>query len=175
MDNQIISSGAYWHSSLSNYSTCHFSVKVHPDHQNGPFAGQMQAYLLSRIEEIDPAVIVSEAKEDETYLTNLPEVADFELKMRFPRSQLDCLDFEVTQYEFLNEQLVLQGIEFVTLTDVMGRDPDWKLNVWKMFSIIESDVPNPVPSETTPFETYAEYYEDYYFRPDSWPLHWRPI
>ena len=95
--------------------------------------------------------------------------------MRFPRSQLDCLDFEATQYESLNEQLVLQGIEFVTLTDVMGRDPDWNLNVWKMFSIIKLDVPNPVPSETTPFETYAEYYEGGISDLILGPLHWIPI
>jgi len=36
-----------------------------------------------------------------------------------------------------------------------------------MFAIIESDVPNPDPSESTPFVTYAEYYDDEYFRPDS--------
>jgi len=126
MDNQFISSGSYWHSLTLSDGPYQFSVKVHPDYQNGHIPGQMQDFLLSQIEEADPALIVSEAKEDEIYLTKLLEDANFNLKMRFPRSQLDCLVFNAAKYDSLNELLDRQGLEFVTLTEVMGRDPDWQ-------------------------------------------------
>jgi GNAT superfamily N-acetyltransferase len=170
LDNQLIASGVCWHSSLSANEPFHFSFHVHPDYQNGSVPGQMQGYLLSRIERSQPAAIVSEAKENELYRTRLLEDSNFELKMRLPRSQLDVIRFDTAAYNDLMAQLVHQGFEFITLTDALKRDSNWQKNVWQMFTIIELDVPTPDPVQTTPFEEYARYYEGELFRPDSWAI-----
>jgi RimJ/RimL family protein N-acetyltransferase len=145
-------------------------MSVHPDLQNGCQPDQIHSYLLSKIEEKKPAVIISEAKENERYRIRLLEDSKFKLKMRFPRSQLNVTDFDTSAYDDLGSGLALQGIEFVTLTDVMKIDPNWQRNVWQMFAIIEGDVPSPEPVETTPFEDYAKYYEGNLFRPKSWAI-----
>ena len=170
IDNQIVAHGAYWHSSSSTDEPYQFSVFVHPDYQNGRVSSLMQNYLLSRIEENQPTVIVSEPIENERYLTQLLEDSNFELKMRFPRSQLNVKTFDATDYDDLRIQLLYQGIEFITLSDVIKMDSNWQRNVWRMFTIIDQDVPYPDPQESIPFEAYAKYYEGDLFRPDSWAI-----
>lgn len=169
-NDQIVASGAYWYPSNDVTGKFQFSMYVHPDLQNSHQPGQIHGYLLSKIEEKKPAVIISEAKENEKYRIRLLEDSKFELKMRFPRSQLNITDFDTSVYDDLGSELTLQGIEFVTLTDVMENDPNWQRNVWQMFAIIEGDVPSPEPVETTPFEDYANYYEGKLFRPKSWTI-----
>jgi GNAT superfamily N-acetyltransferase len=105
VDNQIVAHGAYWHSFLAADEPYQFSLFVHPDYQNGRLPGLMQTYLLSKIAEQQPAVIASEAKEDEKYRTHLLEAANFKLKMRFSRSQLQVEMFDVTVYDDLIAQL----------------------------------------------------------------------
>ena len=170
VDNQIVAHGAYWHASNEADEPHQFSLFVRPDYQNGRLPGLMQTYLLSKIAEQQPAVIASEAKEDERYRMDLLEVDNFKLKMRFPRSQLQVELFDVTVYDDLMAQLGQQGIEFVTLTDVMQRDSNWQRHIWRMFTIIDQDVPYPDPQESVSFETYATYYEGEWFRPDSWAI-----
>jgi mycothiol synthase len=169
-DNQIVAHGAYWHSSVAADEPHQFSLFVHPDYQNGRLPGLMQTYLLSKIAEQQPAVIASEAKEDEKYRTHLLEAANFKLKMRFPRSQLNVALFDGIVYDNLIAQLGQQGIAFITLTDVMQRDSNWQRHIWRLFTIIDQDVPYPDSQESVPFETYAKYYEGELFRPDSWAI-----
>jgi hypothetical protein len=170
LNDQIVASGAYWYPSNDIHGKFQFSMSVHPDLQKSHFPGQIHRYLLSKIEDSYPAVIVSEAKENERYLIRLLEDSKFELKMRFPRSQLNVPDFDTSAYDDLVSGKTIRGIEFVTLTDVMKTDPNWQKNVWRMFTIIEADVPSPEPVRTTPFEEYAKYYEGDLFRPKSWTI-----
>ena len=170
LENQIVASGVYWHSLLATEDPYHFAFSVHPDYQASAGPGQMQNYLLASIEQAQATAIVCQLKEDEQYRTRLLVDAQFELKMRFPRSRLDVAILDTNAYHDQMTLFVEQGIQFVTLTDVMNTDPDWQRNVWRMFTIIEQDVPSPEPVQTTPFEEYAEYYTDDWFRPDSWTI-----
>lgn len=167
---EIVASGVYWRSLLSDKTTLHFTFSVHPDHQDSSVPEHMHRYLLASIELEHPTAIVSRLKEDERYRTRLLEASKFELKMRFPRSRLDVAKLEPGAYDSLTAQLLNKGIEFITLSDAMTSDPDWQRNIWRLFTVIEQDVPTPEPAQTTPFEQYAEYYTGEWFRPDSWAL-----
>lgn len=181
--NQVIASAAYWNSNESlgseslgsesseDESSYRFTMLVHPDYQDGNTPSLMHNYLLSKIEEASSGkttVIISEPKEDEVYLTQLLENSDFELKMRFPRSILNVNSFDTTPYDDLKTKLASQGIEFITLSDVIKIDSNWQENIWRLFTIIDQDVPYPDPQESVSFEDYSQYYKDELFRPDSW-------
>jgi GNAT superfamily N-acetyltransferase len=167
---EIVASGLYWQSSHSADKSHHFGFSVHPAYQAGRIPAQMHDYLVGRIEQDQPVAIVSQTKEDDRYRTQLLEAANFELKMRFPRSQLDVTLVGAAAYDHLLPQLAQQGIQFTTLTSVMANDPAWQRNIWQLFTIIEQDIPTPEPVEITPFEKYAEYYSGEWFRPDSWAI-----
>ncbi len=169
VDNQIVAHGAYWHP-FSSDEPSQFSLFVHPDHQNGEVPSLMHKHLIAKLSEAKPDVIVSEPTEDEAYRTQLLKDDGFELKMRFPRSQLDLKRVDATPNESADVHLKGQHIEIVTLTDVMQRDPNWKRHVWRMFTIIDQDVPYPDPQKSVPFEQYAKYYEGELFRPNLWTI-----
>lgn len=165
---QIIAHGVYWHAKNSDKESPQFSLFVHPDHQNSNIPRQMQNYLIAKIETMQPNTIVSEPKENEVYRTQLLEEDKFELAMRFPRSQLNTQTFDPTMYTSLIAKLKNEGIQFITLTNVIEQDEHWQRHIWQLFNIINQDVPYPDPQEGTPFEEYAEYYKGESFRPDSW-------
>ncbi|MGB1251755.1 MAG: hypothetical protein ACPG8W_14145 [Candidatus Promineifilaceae bacterium] len=171
IDNQVIAFGSYWYSP-SDDEPHQFSLHVQPDFQNGTVPSQLHRYLLSKIEETQPRAIVSEPKENEEYRIQLLEADNFQLKMRFPRSEQSVNKLDLTKYDELIAQLEAQGIEFITLTKAMNRDAEWQTNVWRMFTIIDQDVPYPDPQKSVPFETYRTYYEGDSFRPDSWAIAW---
>ncbi len=169
--NQIVASGVYWHSAVAADQPYYFNFSVHPAYQESDIPQQMHTYLLASIEQAQPIAIVCQAKEDERYRTRLLEAAQFERKMRFPRSHLDVTQVNTQTYARQMAQLADQGIDFITLTDAMKADANWQRNVWRLFTIIEQDVPSPEALEVTPFEQYAEYYYTVdWFLPDSWTI-----
>ena len=170
VEDRVIAHGVYWHSNSANSEPHQFSLFVHPDFQESDVPSQLQTYLLSKIEAMQPTAIASEPKEDERYRVKLLEEANFELTMRFPRSQLDVNKFDTAVYEHLFTNLKQKGIECVTLTEVIRQDEDWQKHIWQLFNIINQDVPYLDPNQGTPFVEYAKYYEGENFRPDSWAI-----
>lgn len=170
INQHIIAKGSYWFSKTSADEPVQFDYSVHPDFQEGPIPSQMHNYLLSELDVSKAEAIVSEAKENETYRTRLLEESKFELKLRFPRSQLDVSSLEPGKFLDLMSGFEQQEIEYTKLTNVMEMDPNWQRNVWGMFTVIEGDVPAPESPEITPFEEYANNYEGESFRPDSWTI-----
>jgi len=147
-----------------------FSMHIHPDFQDSETPAQVQTFLLNQMLSRHPKRYGSQPREDQSYRVRLLEADGFELKMRFPRSQLDIAAFDAGKHAHIFQQMDVQGIELVTLADVMQSDPDWKYNVWRLFTHIEVDIPSPYPVEETHFEEYARYYEGDFFRPDSWSI-----
>jgi GNAT superfamily N-acetyltransferase len=167
-DENVVAAGTYWHSPRSNPGLYGFSIMVHPDHQQGPAPSLMHDYLLAQLITYHPQTIASTVREDASYHIRLLEKDGFRLTQRNPRSQLDVTTLKIDSYTGLFEQLDRQAIRFVTLTQVMDNDPDWRVNVWRMFSQIEADIPTPWPENPMSYEEYASYYEGEDFRPDSW-------
>jgi GNAT superfamily N-acetyltransferase len=169
VDDGIAGSGLYFRSE-DDEDTLLFSMHVHPDFQESQVPAEIQNYLLAQMKSHEPQKIAAQPKEDQMYRIRLLEEADFELKMRFPRSQLDVNEFDYSRYVDIMNRLKAQGIELVTLTDVMTSDLDWQHNVWRLFNKVSVDIPAPQLVEETPFEEYATYYEGEFFRPDSWAI-----
>lgn len=164
-----VAHGAYsreWGDEENGYR---FSLFALPEWQNGRVPAQLQAHLLNELKGHNPTKIISEPTEDETYRTKLLEEAGFELKMRFPRSQLRVAQFNTADYNHFVHQFANQNIRLTTLADVMETDPNWQRNVWRLFTIIDQDVPYPDPQKSISFEDYARYYEED-FLPESWAL-----
>ncbi len=167
---EVVASGLYWQSTQASTEPYHFSLSVHPAYQASDLPAQLHQYLLDCIAQAHPTAIVSQAKEDDHYRTRLLEASDFVLKMRFPRSRLDVTGVDPAAYADRRAQLAAEGIDFVTLADVMQADPNWQRHIWQLFTIIEQDVPAPEGVTTTSFEEYAEYYTADWFLPASWTI-----
>lgn len=168
INGQVVARGDHWREPDSKQH--HFAVYVVPDWQETAVPTQMHRYLLAEIGKLQPAKIVSEPPENETFCTKLLEADGFELLMRFPRSSLDVRQVQLADYADVLATVQRQGIRFVTLTDVMRADPHWQHNIWQLFTQIEQDIPMPHPEPPTPFEEYANYYQGDDFRPDSWAI-----
>ena len=168
LNGEIVARGDYWHEPDSRKH--HFALYVVPASQETAVPAQMQQYLLHQIEKMEPHKVASEPLEDEHYRIQLLEASGFELMMRFPRSAQDVGHVNLVDYEPVLTAVQQLGICFVTLTDVMGRDPAWQHNIWQLFSQIEQDIPTPHHEEPTPFNQYADYYKGDDFRPDSWAI-----
>ena len=168
IEGQVVARGDHWHEPGATQH--HFAIYVVPDWQETAVPPQMHRCLLDEIAKLQPAKIVSEPPENETFRTKLLAADGFDLLMRFPRSSLDVRQVRLAEYEQLLDAVQQQGIRFVTLTDVMQSDPNWQHNVWQLFTQIEQDIPTPYPEPPTPFEEYANYYQGDDFRPDSWAI-----
>jgi GNAT superfamily N-acetyltransferase len=169
VNGRVAGSGVYFPAEDDN-SIMMFAMHIHPDFQESDVPAQMQAHLFAHIAKHQPRTLGSEPKENQTYRVRLLEEAGFALKMRFPRSLLDVAAYDVSLYAHIFEQLATQGIELVTLTDVMPRDEQWQEYIWRLFNQINQDIPSPQPVEEVPFAEYAEYYDGEDFRPDSWQI-----
>ncbi|MEM7125515.1 MAG: GNAT family N-acetyltransferase [Chloroflexota bacterium] len=168
VDDQVIAFGMNWQPSRKPDAPYEFSFSIHPEYRAGNVPQKMHDHLLTLIERENPSTIASYPKENEPFRKELLEASGFDVKMRFPESRLSVEQVDLATYEELMDKLQQQGIEFVTLTDVMETDSEWQRNVWQMFSIIERDIPSAEPEEPTSFEEYSEYYTEELFRPDSW-------
>jgi len=169
VNGRIVGSGVYFPSGDDD-TIMMFAMHVHPDFQESDVPSQMQSYLLAQIDKHQPRAVGSEPKDNQTYRVRLLEEAGFDLKMRFPRSLLEIAACDLSLYVNINEQLVAQGIELVTLTDVMQGDEQWQDHIWRLFNHINQDIPSPHPVAEVPFAEYAEYYDGEDFRPDSWQI-----
>lgn len=168
-DGRVAGSGLYFPSE-DNIETLMFSMHIHPDFQASEVQQKMQDLLLAQMRSHQHLRVASQPKENQQYRIRLLEAADFELKMRFLRSQLDVTTFASQKYEPILKRLEESGIELVTLADVMLSDPDWQHTIWRLFTQIEVDLPSPHPVDQTTFEEYAKYYEGDFFRPDFWAI-----
>lgn len=169
VNGRIAGSGGYFPSE-DDSTIMMFAIHAHPDFQVSNIPAQLQTHLFAQIEKHQPRALGSEPKDNQTYRVRLLEEAGFDLKMRFPRSILDVAACEIPLYVNIMEELAAQGIELVTLTDVMRRDVQWQEHIWRLFNQINQDIPSPHPVEEVPFAEYAEYYEGEDFRPDSWQI-----
>lgn len=166
-EGQIVTHGSWRQDEGDSYQ---FSFFIKPALQQSQMPKRMHDHLMAEMMAQNPKAIVSEPREDETYRIKQLEADGFELKMRFPRSHLNVQRFDSSPYQQHREKLEAEGIRFVTLSDVMKSDSEWQRNVWRMFNIIDQDVPYPDEQTAVPFETYAKYYEGDTFRPDSWAI-----
>jgi mycothiol synthase len=169
VEKRIAGSGLFFPDEYDR-ETLVFSMHIHPDYQESEVPTRIQKHLLSQMCAYKPLRYGSKPREDQTYRVRLLEADGFELKMCYLRSQLDVAEFDIREHEHIFTLVREQGIELVTLVDVMQSDPNWKHNIWRLFAQIEQDIPSPHPVGITPFEEYARYYEGDCFRPDSWSI-----
>lgn len=169
VNGRIAGSGGYFPAEDDN-TIMMFALHIHPDFQASEVPAQLQAHLFADMKKHQPRTLASEPKENQTYRVRLLAEAGFTLKMRFPRSILDVAACDLSSYVNILETLTAQGLEFVTLTEVMHRDEKWQEHIWRLFNQINQDIPSPHPVEEVPFAEYAEYYEGEDFRPDSWQI-----
>jgi len=134
IEDRVVASGGYWHSTRTADGPYSFNFSVHPAYQTADVPAQMHRYLLASMAQAHPTAIVSQVTEDAHYRVRLLEADHFALKMRFPRARLPVMSVETAAYAEQLIQLAAQGIEFVTLRDMMKADADWQHNVWRLYT-----------------------------------------
>ena len=134
-----------------------FSIAVHPDqHQDGLQAGLFAA-VRSALKDRDPALLVSEVREDQGYLVDLLEGQGFEAVMRFPNSALDTRRFDAARFEPVCERVRRAGIRVDSLRDVAAKDSDWQRKLWDLEWELVQDVPSPEPHTRMSFEHWKQH------------------
>lgn len=114
--------------------------------------------------------ITTLTKVSETWRDGVLRSSGFVPITRRPISFLDVNACDITPFQADIARLEVDGIEFLTLVDVMERDPEWRRNIYDLFTAIDRDIPYGVEWQQTPFEDYARYYEGEDFRPKSWHI-----
>ena len=65
----------------------------------------------------------------------------FQPRMRYPESRLDVAGFDASLFDAVRARVGATGIEFMTLTELQARDPDWQVKVHELYNKIETDIP----------------------------------
>ncbi len=136
-----------------------------PQHLDRRYAAAALDFLLETVAPLEPAELVCSSREDKARRNAFYESRGFERSMRMRRSMLDLQAFDAAPFAPLHARLESEGIEFVPVPAMAGRDPDW-IAGWRD---LDWELIQDIPATAPPVRESLEHYESLLTDPAYYP------
>lgn len=151
--------------------TFFIEAHIHPNHQGGGLTRQLYDHLLTAVLSHQPRRILTQIRENETMKLHWLSQNGFRQGNRYPVSHLDVARFDLAPFTAVLDKVTTQGIEIISLPDLMPRQPDWQQQVYELDYALMRDVPAAELYEKRPFPQFVrEEFEHPNFLPGGWFL-----
>ncbi len=157
-DGQVVAHGIYREPSWTyRPGKWYITAEVHPDCQRQGIGRFWYQQVMDTLKPHDPALIITETRENQLGAIAFLEKLGFRQEMRNPVSLLDVQAFDPSQFADAAERMRQHGIEARPLTELMESDPNHRRKLWKLEWDITQDVPFPDQLTQTPFEQWEKH------------------
>ncbi|MBS3790976.1 MAG: GNAT family N-acetyltransferase [Candidatus Thermoplasmatota archaeon] len=165
-DSHVIGHGFYtqWEGSYHPRKFFVYGL-IHPDHQGNGHGTELYQHIIGELEKFDPIKIEAHVREDKERGVELLKKRGFEEAMRMWESELEIEDFDLNEYEGLEEKLRKEGFELTSLAEI-EIDEDTKREMYELHEDIMEDV--PMPDEYTR-QDYDRFIERTFNHPEHFP------
>jgi mycothiol synthase len=157
VDGRMVAVGTYgepwWSQRPGKY---HVEVLVHPNYRRRGIGTALYDYLLGFVNELDPDLIISQAREDQADGLRFLAKRGFEPVMRYVVSHLDVPTFDPALFAGIVARVEKLGIQILPLTEVATIDDDWKRKLWELEWELTQDVSSPEPLTALSFENWEK-------------------
>lgn len=127
-------------------------LAVDPDWHDTAVPGELYVAALKALTPHHPRQLITEIRENQTYLVELFERKGFMLTQRNPISALAVAEFDEEAFAAAGERARSAGIRIDSVAVIATEDKEWQRKVWDLEWEILQDVPVPEPLTRTPFE-----------------------
>ncbi|NJN81922.1 MAG: GNAT family N-acetyltransferase [Caldilineaceae bacterium] len=168
---KLVATGSFYEISWSHQPGKYgVDVTIHPSYAADGLERLFYDFAMDQLfaREPRPVKFVSDAREDQPDRIEFLQQNGFAQTMRYPRSELDINEFDPAPFEGIMEKLRGEGIEIVTLTELISRDPDWKRRLYELEWEIDQDMPSLDAPTRPPFEQFEKKFIHPNFRSDGW-------
>ena len=147
-------SETWWNANEDEYR---LMVVTHPDHRNNGYASQFYEFTLSNLASDRGKIsqLRTGTHEDQTQSISFLENRGFELKDRYPRSELDLTDYNNHLLPKYQARMAEHGIKICSLADLIPIDDQWQHKLHELDWVLVQDEPTDDPAKKMPFEEYV--------------------
>jgi mycothiol synthase len=167
---QMVTTGAYmethWADAPDKYG--YFYSSMPAVEEDAELHQLVYNFVLDALSDRKPKVFSTDAREDKTFRVRWLESQGFVPGMRFAVSELDIKNFDFSRFAGAQERATSTGVQFVTLADLLARDPNCMMKLYDMLWELEQDVPQPDPPVREPFDEFVKGFDN----PNLWPEGW---
>jgi GNAT superfamily N-acetyltransferase len=156
-DGRIVGMGACWEQYWQHQpGTVHIDFHVHPDHGGGGVDELLYNIILDFLlgQTPPPKILATRAREDRLESARFLQERGFTPVMRSPKASLKVADFDVQCFQSLRGKLAAQGIDILTLSELIARDVNWKHRLYELRWAIIQDVPSVEPHTRPSFSEF---------------------
>lgn len=175
VDGQIVAHAAYGEDAWNHTPGKYFiEIAVQPDFQRRGLGRALYTEIVATLTAGDPAPIffVASTREDQSGGLALLNQQGFRLVMRAPMSRIDVATFDATRFAATQAKVREAGITLHSMSELKGRNPDWKRHWYDLEIAINEDHPLADRGEPLPFETFAGYMDSPWSTPTPPFLPW---
>jgi GNAT superfamily N-acetyltransferase len=156
-DEKIIGFCSYRETSVEHEpGRLHVAIYLSLDHLKDEYQTALYEFILTQIKPLNPAKLVSMAREDKDERVAFYLRQGFKQTMRSPRSILDLDKFDETKFASLLGKLEREGIALVSLAEIATCDPEWIAKWREIEWEVLQDVPSTMPHEKQSLEFYRK-------------------
>jgi ribosomal protein S18 acetylase RimI-like enzyme len=172
LNGQVVAVGALmqpsWEFTPGSYLV---DIEVRPEFRGRGIGTQMWQHLAEIVTERKATRLVAYTREDQSGSLHMLNKLGFKQVLREPRSMLDVTAFDPTHYVDTMTRVEASGIELITLSEFMKRDPEWKQKLYEADTTIAMDIPMAQAYTPPPIEQYEKrHLAGPNFMPEAWML-----
>ncbi len=154
---KIIGFCKYEETSVENEpGRCHIAIYLSQNYLVEEYETALFEYIMAQLEPLNPAKLVTHAREDKSERVAFYLGQSFKQTMRSPRSKLDLSTFDQAKFIPLLDKMTHEGIELISAADIAARDPEWIIKWREIEWEVLQDVPSTTPHEQQSLELYEK-------------------
>lgn len=149
----------------------HIDIKVAPAAQGRGLGARMYRHLQERLAAHDAILARAEVREDIEAGMAFVRGRGFAEEMRTWESRLDIQAFDPARFAGHEERVLAQGVEIITLRELIDRDPDHRRKLYAAIIEMLADVPRPDTFTPPDFASWEEQlFGDKFLYPEAYFL-----
>lgn len=172
VNGRIVGVGIYcetwWFDNPGGY---HVTFNTHPDYCQQGLASAYFKYALNILQQRGQINdIETFTREDKPEAIRFLERRGFKQKMRYARSELAVQQFDPSRFTDKIETAQANGIELVTVAELMAQDDHWLRKLYDLEVEIIKDVPALSPIKPMAFDEYQKRLQNPGFFPETFAI-----